>query len=60
MYTMTSASEAITASNERMKYLQEIYVLSGCTAGGTPAGLNQEQMRGHTFQGGYPTQIPGR
>lgn len=59
MYTITSAEEAIQASEERMKYLQEIYVLSGCTATGG-VGLSPEQMRGHTFQSGYPTQIPGR
>ncbi len=59
MYTLTSADEAIDASNQRIKYLQEVYQLSGCTAGG-PAVLSPEQMRGHTFTSGYPTPVPGR
>lgn len=60
MYTQTSADEAITASQERIRYLQEVYQLSGCTAGGAPMqSLNPEQMRGHTFGGGYPTANPG-
>ena len=62
MYTLTSADEAIAASNERIKYLQEVYQLSGCTAGGMVqgGGLTPEQMRGHTFTSGYPTPVPGR
>src|SRR5688572_26501025 len=54
MYTLSSAEEAIEASDQRIKYLQEVYQLSGCTTGG-PVTLSPEQMRGHTFTGGYPT-----
>ena len=57
MYTVTSASEAITASEERIKYLQEVYDLSGCNAK-SATGLTNEQMKGHTFTGGYPTPSP--
>ena len=59
MYTLTSADEAITASEERIKYLQEVYQLSGCTTGGA-ATLTPDQMRGHTFTSGFPTPVPGR
>jgi hypothetical protein len=58
MYTLTSADEAIDSSNKRIGYLQEVYQLSGCTAGGPPVALSPEQMRGHTFTGGYPTPLP--
>lgn len=59
MYTRTSADEAIQASDERIKYLQEVYQLSGCTAG-APQQISPDQMRGHTFMGGFPTPVPGR
>jgi hypothetical protein len=60
MYTMTSANDAIESSNKRIAYLQEVYNLSGCGNNmyGGPSGLTDEQMRGHTFTGGFPTQAP--
>lgn len=58
-YTVTSANEAIDASNERIRYLKEVYAISGCQQGGpvaaTGSGLTAEQLKGHTFTGGYPT-----
>jgi len=56
MYTITSANEAITSSEKRIAYLRDIYRISGCASG--VEGLTAEQLRGHTFQGGYPTPTP--
>lgn len=56
VYTLTSANEAIEASNKRIAYLQDVYQISGCTSGAS--GLSDEQLRGHTFQGGFPTPSP--
>lgn len=63
VYTLTSADEAIEASEKRIAYLQDIYNLSGCGGvqqspyAGRPR-LSQEQLRGHTFTGGFPTPSP--
>ncbi len=57
-YTLSSADDAIDASNKRIAYLQDIYRISGCAGGA--AGLTEEQMRGHTFGGDYPTPPPGQ
>jgi hypothetical protein len=56
-YTVTSANEAITASDERIKYLKDVYQISGCENGGTSrkTGLTAEQLKGTTFTSGYPT-----
>ena len=56
MYTLSSADEAIDASNKRISYLQDVYRISGC--GGGADNLTDEQLRGHTFGGGYPTPPP--
>lgn len=53
MYTLSSASEAIEASDKRINYLQDIYRISGCESGAS--GLTAEQLRGHTFGSGFPT-----
>lgn len=58
MYTLTSAADAIQAANERIQYLNEVYGISGCT-GDQGQGLTEEQLRGHTFTGGYPTPRNG-
>ncbi len=55
-YTLSSANEAIEASDKRIAYLQDIYRISGC--GGGAAGLTEEQLRGHTFGSGFPTPAP--
>lgn len=61
-YTITSANKAIDSSNERIKYLQEVYNISGCTGGNFAVdpntGLTPQQMQGHTFTSGYPTPSP--
>lgn len=53
VYTMTSANDAIDASEKRISYLREVYQISGCTSGAS--GLTDQQLRGHTFMGGFPT-----
>ena len=53
VYTMTSANDAIDASEKRIAYLREVYQISGCTSGAS--GLTDQQLRGHTFMGGFPT-----
>jgi len=57
MYTVSSAEEAIQASDKRITYLQDVYRISGC-GGGAATGLTEEQLRGHTFGGGFPAQTP--
>ena len=57
MYTITSANEAIDASEKRITYLKDIYRISGCEAGSS-VGLTNDQMRGHTFSSGYPVPAP--
>lgn len=52
-YTLESANDAIDASNKRIAYLQDVYRISGCNGGAS--SLTEEQLRGHTFGGGYPT-----
>jgi len=52
-YTVSSADDAIDASNKRITYLQDVYRISGCSGGA--ATLTDEQLRGHTFGGGFPT-----
>lgn len=56
MYTLTSAAEAIEASEKRIAYLRDVYQISGCASGAS--GLSDQQLRGHTFTGGYPTPSP--
>lgn len=56
MYTMTSANEAIESSEKRIAYLRDVYQISGCTSGAS--GLTDQQLRGHTFTGGFPTPSP--
>ena len=56
MYTMTSANEAIDSAEKRINYLREVYQISGCTSGAS--GLSEQQLRGHTFMGGFPTPTP--
>ena len=51
-YTLSSANEAIEASDKRISYLQDVYKISGCSSG--TGGLTAEQLRGHTFGSGYP------
>lgn len=55
-YTMSSANEAIAASDKRIAYLQDVYRISGCSGGAR--SLTEEQLRGHTFGSGYPTPSP--
>lgn len=57
-YTLSSANEAIEASEKRISYLQDVYRISGCAGGA--AGLTAEQLRGHTFGSGFPTPAPGQ
>lgn len=56
VYTLTSADEAIEASEKRISYLRDVYQISGCTSGAS--GLTDQQLRGHTFTGGFPTPSP--
>lgn len=56
VYTLTSADEAIEASEKRIAYLRDVYQISGCTSGAS--GLTDQQLRGHTFTGGFPTPSP--
>lgn len=56
VYTLTSANEAIDAADKRITYLNEVYQISGCDSGA--GGLSEEQLRGHTFMGGFPTPTP--
>ena len=55
-YTLSSANDAMEASDKRITYLQDIYRISGC--GGGAQGLTDEQLRGHTFGGAFPTPAP--
>lgn len=55
-YTLTSANEAIAASEERIRYLKEVYQISGCeTNANARTGLTAEQLKGTTFTSGFPT-----
>ena len=56
VYTLTSANDAIDSSEKRINYLREVYQISGCTSGAS--GLTDQQLRGHTFMGGFPTPSP--
>jgi hypothetical protein len=56
MYTLTSAEEAIESSEKRIAYLRDVYQISGCASGAS--GLTDQQLRGHTFTGGFPTPSP--
>ena len=55
-YTLSSANDAIKASDDRISYLQDIYRISGCAGGAS--SLTDEQLRGHTFGSGFPTPSP--
>ena len=57
-YTITSANEAIDSAEKRINYLREVYQISGCTSGAS--GLSDQQLRGHTFMGGFPTPSPAQ
>jgi hypothetical protein len=57
-YTITSANEAIESAEKRINYLREVYQISGCTSGAS--GLSEQQLRGHTFMGGFPTPSPAQ
>jgi len=59
MYTLTSANEAIEASNERITYLNDISALIGCSNKSVVKQIDRPAlMRGHTFSGGFPTPQP--
>lgn len=54
MFTVSSANEAIEASNKRIEYLKEIYRISGCSSGASR--IQDTQIRGYQF--GPPKNVP--
>lgn len=47
MYTVSSANEAIEASDNRIAYLKEVYQISGCSSGASR--MQDKQLRGYQF-----------